>query len=69
MRINDGFLDGVVYAAQEVVIGLDEPTIAKGFVLASGYELSDFLTAQKRTGFHSRQMNRFFREIFKEDKP
>lgn len=58
------FIDGIVFSIQEIILFYDELTIGKHLVRTSGYKLSDFLKAQKRTGFKTRKMNKFFREIF-----
>lgn len=60
------FIDGVTYAAQELVLCHDQPDLARGIVTNAG-TLDKFLKAQKRTGFETRKMNKFFREAFKDD--
>ena len=59
------FVDGVTYAAQELVLHYDQPEIAETIVINAG-TLKDFLKSQKSTGFETRKMNKFFRDAFAE---
>lgn len=59
------FIDGLMYAVQEMAIVHHQDDYARFLMLGSGYRMDDFLLAQKRTGFKTRYMNKLIRYIFR----
>jgi len=66
MSKDNQFIDGVLYACQEIYLSHGQDMMAKEIMRASGDGI-EFLKAQKRTGYKTREMNRLIREAFKKD--
>ena len=56
------FLNGLLYAIQELVVSHGEDTIAEEFIKNSGYSLDEFLKSQKESGFQTGKMNAFIKK-------
>ena len=59
------FLEGILYAVQQLVIFHGEDAYAKYIAWESGFTGEQFLAAQKNSGYENRRMNKFFRDVFK----
>ena len=65
--INDiQFLNGLLFAIQELVLSYGEDTIAEELIKNSGYGLDEFLKSQKKSGFKTRKMNTFIKKALEE---
>lgn len=58
------FLDGVLYAAQVIAMESREPGLAGDILRDSGYTQAQFLGAQRKNGYRSREMCRHIRAAF-----
>ena len=61
---DDCFIDGVLYACQEIVISHGQDTMACEIMRGAGTE-KEFFRAQKNTGHETQKMNQVIREAFR----
>ena len=60
------FIEGVLYAVQELVLWHGEPVYAAEIMNSSGISLSEFISAQQESGHDTMTMFRFFLTEFPE---
>jgi hypothetical protein len=51
-------IDGIIYAAQYLVIARDEPFLAEEMMRESGFSKPKLIAAQKLTGYETVKMNK-----------
>lgn len=68
IKIRDkGFLSGMLYCIQDLVLTYDSPTIAEEIMLSSHIPHEEFIEAQKLTGYRDKIMYKFFKEAFNKE--
>lgn len=60
-NLDNLFVDGIWFAVQHIVIIRDMPVIAAGIVSEACLSIADCKAAQKRSGSHKEQMDRFIK--------
>ena len=64
MKKDDEFLMGFLCACQFMAISHGLESITEEAMRESGYKEDDFLRVQKKTGYHTRQMNKIIKTAF-----
>ncbi len=65
MLVDDKFLAGYIAAVQFIAIDNDKTSIAEEAIFQSGYSLKEVLNVQKKSGYHTRKMNKIIKNAFK----
>ena len=59
--MSENFLDGYLCACQFIAIDMGQDTMAEYAMRESGYSLEEILRSQKKSGYHTRKMNKIIR--------